>query len=1184
MGMNRMAVSMLCLAFLVDSSLSGDDLQELYYDSFDNGKVEGVVGKATARGPTIDARGKLDLDRGTLAFFVKSVKAPTVCEWARLGGANGIRGGGYWGMLLSFDIRRRDSLFNFYDMGRYAPPLKLPPFVGRWKAGEWHHLAAVWDRNEGIRVYEDGKRVASNWGKHRWEWNLIPETLFFSGTVDEAHVYAVPLTDSQIAQLAKGEKPTGPPIPIASAEQRRPGDLARMGWQGENLDAMPVVEAGEPQAFTFARIARCVDAKRPVAQPFEGFSCTTWPLIKYGASVRGQRLDIHLAPYQTYDRARVFVHRKFSGTFVRETSDARLEPLVDLEAPRATIWHRRLGTMVADDHLVLKRTQGRLGQIDLYRVEPLDRRRLPKQTDDYTFTKAEALPDTEVGKALIGETPTRYQQPLLAAKTPAPTWTLATPAFGGFQATIEPPKEAKAFEGALVQLVAEGLAEPTPVRIQIKEPVHGMRDWLIADAVLKPRGTGRQPFTLLLKGWPVINLPPLRVPQRRGPALDVPGTAFGIKVVAANPVNWVMGKDGCSVKFCTTDMDRAKPITADAQIEYMREAYAEVMEGHAYRDKRIVIPMKWLALFAPHRTKFRQMYERVGAPKWFEGIAVPKLVYQEPKNATGAPDWAFWQMRAMNEHRRLIHWRIDDRQLWNGEFGGVWNDDTTHTENWIGYALCMDDEGKIKQSLRRFWDGLWNYQLDEGVSKYTMDTCHMYEEGMGSMGMRLLVDYGDPTAMQRAMAASSHYDKWLVKDKDGRYVVKSEYVSANGAWTYGAFDNPGFRGHRSNIMVPAGYLIWYNRHPAVGEYYLGWQPGGGFYGAAYDRLSDWDAALKRYGENLLKPVGRYGPGATHMAWIDEVGLSDEVRKAHAKPYSPLKPIRHYWGSKDTEYHWFQFRVTGDTRYLVDSYRRVCEWFYSHDWINTGAMASMDRNPLPRASLVRARIGSLAANRGSSGLDWPRHGLSYVKGGNDVAAAVTENRYAKLAVRLYPFTEKAHDMQIRVWRLHPGTYKVALAHDKNDDGAPEDAFLAKEMALDRGAYIDLSLPPRQCSILTITAIKTQKPNFDRPDPAIGPDTVELVYGEHLVVKVHNLGTKPVENVLVRVRDGRSGEVVVMGEKRIDRIEPPLDLKAKHKGVEFKNINCNIYESIIVEIDPDNELDDFNRHNNRVVLTY
>jgi hypothetical protein len=245
---------------------------------------------------------------------------------------------------------------------------------------------------------------------------------------------------------------------------------------------------------------------------------------------------------------------------------------------------------------------------------------------------------------------------------------------------------------------------------------------------------------------------------------------------------------------------------------------------------------------------------------------------------------------------------------------------------------------------------------------------------------------------------------------------------------------------------------------------------------------------------------------------------------------------------------------------------------------------MDRNPLPRYALIRARMGSLSADRGASALVWPLHGISYVKGGNDIAALVTENLDTQLTARFYPFTDKPHNVQARVWRLNPGTYRVVLSNDKNDDGKPEEAIWQKEMKLDRGATIDFALPPKQCSILAIAPIKVEEPNYDKPDPAISRASCDYVYEEHLVVHVYNNGTKPVENLLVRVRDGRSGRVVLSGEQVIERIEAPLDLKPKQKAVEFKNINANTYGSIVIEIDPENRIDDLNRYNNRVALRY
>jgi len=1173
------ATLVLCIAAHV-SAATGP--KPTYYEGFAKGKVAGPVGKAGTR-LRFDGRGVVNMDRGTVAFFYQSKTGPKETEWGGMGGLRTDRDAGYWSMAMGFQVRRRDFLFALYDVGFYSPPLRFPNIFGRWKAGQWHHLAAVWDRNEGMTIYEDGRRVNSNWGKYRWEWNVLPARFSLNGPLDEVYVFAECLTDAQVAQLAKGRKPTGAPIPIAPSAKRRRNDMARMGWVGESLANMPTLSPDAPRAFAFARINHCVDAKRPVAYPYEGLLRSAWPSGKYGPSIRGQRLEISLDPNQSYDRVRLFVHRPFKAQLVG-TKDGTDRTIASFDVPRAMFWHQRLPRAIRDTALALKRARGRLGQIDFYRVEPLSPALRPKLTETFTFAPAKSFPETDQAKIVMAETPRRFWQPLVGARIPAAAWALRAPAFGGFQAVTESPKDAKAYDGALVTLVAEGIAEPTPVRVEIKEPVDAERVWLAVDAVLRPKGRGRQTYTMLLKGRPVVNLPEMRKRKywKDGKYLDellpVPGVGFTIEVAAANPVTWIMGRGGASVAFSLADMNTALPAAADDQVEWMREAYAEAMEGHAYKWRRLQLPLTWLAKFAPERMETRQMYERVGSPLLFVGIAVPKLVYEPPKNTTGAPEWAFRQKVVMDLHRKHVHWIIDNKQVWTGEFGGVWNDDSTHVENWIGYMLCIDGEGKIKDAMRRYWDGVWAYQLVEGVGKYTQDTCHYSEEGSSGVGMRLLVDYGDPVAYARTMTSASHFDKWLTKDNDGGYLFKSVWVGPEGAWTEGAFmiDKKRF-GHCYDIVVPAGYLIWYNRHPAAAQYIRGLEPTGhGLLGPAYDRLTDWNAALRRYAEESVKPVGRRGPGLQESA-IQELGLTDAIRKAQKVTYKPAKPIRHYWGSKDTDKHWFHWKVTGDIRFLTDSYIRVAEWFYSHDWLNSAAMPSMDRCPLPRGSLIRSRIGALAANRGSSGVMWPRYAISYAKGADEVAALVTENAPNRFAVRLYPFTDKPHDVQVRAWRCN-GAFDVTLAADANDDGKPDKTLWQKRMKLDRGAAIDVTLPPKQPSILSAVPVRVEPAAFDKPDPAISVNTVEWVDGHRLLVRVYNNGVRPVKDVEVRVTRARGG---TLGARSTGPIEAPLDLKPRFRAVSFENVDLG-RGGVVIEIDPENRIDDLTRLNNRVVL--
>ncbi len=1201
MKLRRIALGLAVLATVWTVSAAGQDLKETYYNGFDDGKIDGPVGKA-GNSVRFAAPGIVNMERGTIAFFYQSVAEPTASEWGGMGGLTSEFSTGYWGMLAMFQTRRMEFLFNFHDIGFYAPPLRFKPIIGRWKAGDWHHLAAVWDRNEGIAIYEDGKRADSLWGEYWWQWNTMPGTFSLSGLLDEVHIYATPLTDAQIAQLAKGEKPTGEPILVTPDEQRRDRELARMGWTGESLAAMPGLDPGVPLALTFTRVSSCVDAKRPVAYPHEGLLYTTWPSHKYGSSIRGQRLDIGLDDNGGFDRVRVLLHRAFEGEFVR-VRDGQDEKILDVTGPHAAFRHAKLPALMTERELALRRAYGQLGQIDFYRAEAVDVADLPDRLAPFAFAKADAYPDGDLGDTFRSEIPLRHQQPVAGVRTPVAAWTLRTPAFGGFQVATDPLDDARAFNGAVVALKCEGIALATPVRVEIKEPVFSNRVWLAADVVLQPKGPGPQEYTLFLRGKPVINMPSVKARKYlkdgkyEEKATPVPGARFGLKVTAAEPITWRMGDGGTSVAFSVIDIEEALPTAVADQVEYMREAYAEGMEGHQYAVPRLVVPMKWLVLFAPENMKFRQMYGRLGSerappPQWFEGTEnVLDFVYDEPKNETGAPEWAFWQKEAMDSHRDLVHWIIDNKQVWTGEFGGIWNDDSCHVENWMGFILCMDDSRKILHSLQRYWDGLWRYQLDDGVGKNVQDYSHFSEEGTSAVGMRVMAEYGDPIAYAHAMRSASHFDQWTVQREDGHYVWRSVFFSLNSVWSEGGLAPEGgvsWGGHAADPVVPAGYLVWYNRHPEARKWYNRFPAMGGFHGAAQARSDDWAAARARKRAVSEAPTDddlgnpRYRRPVI-VDFVSEFGVSDNMRKFVDTAFKPGKIMPHYQGWGYAEEQWLRWKASGDIRFLVDIYKRTCEWFPSHDWLNAGAMPSMDRNPFPRSALICSRMGARAAGRGSEGIVWPYFGISYPKGADDVAALVTENLDDKLQVRLYPFTEGPHEMQVRIWRL-TGRFKVQLAHDRNDDGQPEEAIWEKEMDLIRGAPIDLTLPPKQCAILTISAIEVKEPDYDKPDPAISIHSIELAYGDHMVVRVYNNGTKPVDDVLVRVRDGLTGRVVVMGEKHTGPIEAPLDLVPRYKGVEFKNINCNTNGVIIIEIDPEREIDDLNPYNNSVHFRY
>jgi hypothetical protein len=228
------------------------------------------------------------------------------------------------------------------------------------------------------------------------------------------------------------------------------------------------------------------------------------------------------------------------------------------------------------------------------------------------------------------------------------------------------------------------------------------------------------------------------------------------------------------------------------------------------------------------------------------------------------------------------------------------------------------------------------------------------------------------------------------------------------------------------------------------------------------------------------------------------------------------------------------------------------------------------------------MGSPPAHRGGNNNWWPRHGISYTRGAEKVAALVTENTERQLAIRLFAFTDKAHPLSVRFWRLDPGTYEMTLSLDKNNDGAADETIETRSIEVVRGTPASLDLPPMAGTLLTLKAVKASPPSYDKPDPALSLKTTRLDYGEHLQAKVYNIGSRPVENLLVRLTDGRSGRVI--GERRVKHIDAAVDFDPKTVMIEYQNVNSIAHGSIIIELDPDHEIDDLNRFNNRIVFEY
>jgi len=1154
---------------------------------------DGKVGKAVRSGGgsyqrlSYDGRGNIDLNAGTLTFFYKPNYKIVERAWEPIMTV-GTDLEGYWAGVLQFNLIKDTLNLQFFDVGRYAWPLTLPPIVGRWKEGEWVHLAMVWDRNQGIRVYEDGVEKASSWGKQHWLWNQVPSTLNLSGgyysahdcSFDEVRIYSGPLPPEAIAKLARGEEPGAGALPTVASDVSVQREREKWGWTEDDLKPLPTAGA-QPMEFAWARIDHCADVKRRVAQPFDGFQSTCWPLQKYGASIGGRELEVWFGPGGEADRVRVFAQRAFHGQLLQPQPLGGPKSLVAIHAERP-IWRGQLAAAVKPDVLLLQRENGWIGQVDFYRCRELPS--LPPVTRWYHGSELLArVPDNDAGLAIKGDISPGalrcVQMTGAAAKSGAK---VSSPAFEGFQMLTEPITESLALEGVVVKLVAKSLPAGTPLTVKVKEPVWSQGDWCVADVkVGQASRLSGDPATDRQDAYPTLTLV-----LRPRPLLSRAGGALAVEVTAGAPVEWVFGANGCAIGLIEGAREKIQPLHVQDQLEFIREAFSEINEGHVFDYlknehsmwARLALPSEALNEIVPDHPILMQLKRRLG----WEKDPIP---YPEVANPNGAPEWALWERECMKVSKRIIHWLIDHRQVSNGEFGGVWGDDTDMTEFWMGLWLASDDDNKIKNAVRLLIDGLWKYNLVEGVSASVRDALHAYEEGQGTICHRLLMDYGNPTAVEHVMTACSHYDQWMKKADDGKYDFLGNYFGAKGVWTQGEFGLD--KGVTGLMFVQAGYLLWYNRHPAVAQYVLNWRRtpeyGGIVTDAAYELTKD-PALRQRYEDAVAKPEPRYLAKAINALNVIPLPADTAPLLKAAQASGGFKGV---WGIGSMHVpmnaHWAAWKATGDKKYLVDSWKLACQHMNEQEWVLTAAQPSTDRIFQPLETLVRATVGSIPSHRGGNNHLWPRHAISFESGAEGLASLVTENTEKTIKALLYTFDEKDHPLRLHVWRLPPGEYKLGIYEAPEGETKPGKAIREWTAELYRYAAVDLTLPPRQQVLFTVTPIKTHGMDFNKPDVAIGPEDVTLEFTSGLVnVKVHNIGIRPADNIVVQVRDVETG--VVIAEKTIPHLDAPLDLKPRTESIEFQNLDAQARRSVEVILDPQNKLEDLTRLNNRVVFRF
>ena len=246
-------------------------------------------------------------DRGTVAFWTKTDKPQS--------GIVFLQGSVAWGRkerdLFTVEVSEEGALSaHIRDVRSVYHRVDSEP--GLWKNGEWQHLAVVYDQGYGLKLYHNGRLVASNWGEDAWWQTPLPG--LFSPFLQESFYDEIVfcnrvLSEAEISDLFEHN---AEPAPGPEGDGELDGEArdrllaAYADWDAVEL---PRLEAGgSGLGLVQVEPVSCRDQSIPAWWFFDGRYELAWPhsyrlftFILGDADFHGSTLEMELGPSPSPD-------------------------------------------------------------------------------------------------------------------------------------------------------------------------------------------------------------------------------------------------------------------------------------------------------------------------------------------------------------------------------------------------------------------------------------------------------------------------------------------------------------------------------------------------------------------------------------------------------------------------------------------------------------------------------------------------------------------------------------------------------------------------------------------------------------------------------------------------------------------------------------------------------------------
>lgn len=1158
------------------------------------GATGGAMTAGENTGLAWSAPGNILAKRGLVSFFWRPDQPVTTTPFPifRVGYADHSSWDMAW-LRIDWNGSGYDAFVTDTNLGRTRISFKT---AATPQADAWTHVAFGWDERTGVKLWIDGKPVASVERQANYDSALFgfgpyqrivsgiqvhsANNFIRGGGFDEVRIYDHLLDDATVAELARpGAAPASAPAAITLADPlTRAHWLARYGW---TQDAPPYLAAASTRVrkveFTDTR-----DLKQKMFRGADGLRETTWPGVYNRSRLLGRRDYFELPDWNVYSQG---------GTSYRLTLPDepwnRLEIVgaahgaIDYSSgPSATrLATRPEGMERTTNQFSSERRGGQIvftndvqetpiQEIAAYDVTPGE---APDgmATFDYTV-RADVAPDYPTLADLRTHIEQRFapEERAMAVAVPAgaPQVTRAAPPApamplvhilvpANFRDSVRGQRPNRfsygwqnlnaGLDGVAIDLPAMNLPAThdglVPLNIRVKDPNWPDRDLLDVNVSVKPKEARSL--------W--LDTRDRFLPPDASVYLTIASAAEGFGPATL---------DGTRIHLVFKDADLARAEHVADRFEQARDNFAwNVEERPGTRLyptwSRFERDMTDLLRVDPDNALARSYWVESNPEQPYAPL--PALTKPD-----GVPAWAWLQVQQMKLYRQWIDWWIDERQVPNGEFGGGLSDDTDLVNAWVPLALMGVEPERLTQSQRKLLDATYaNGMWKDGLSAIYGDELHSYEEGVNAVAQSMLMDWGDPTAIERAMEVARNYDRLAMVNPAGhRHFVSSYYsgddIVRDGVW--------GWQKQYSFLITHPGLLLVdYNGSPQVRKIVLeladGWlahgrptadggvalpaeiewatdrATGSGVGSAAHVFWTAWRwTGDDKYLAPLLAEIQRGGSSlnANAIAWL---GKRDSWGAAlAARPPGPQRRMTNTGGEGDYV-DFVRWQETGDNRILESLFENDIESSRQRMHIVTEGHLWSDRVALPIDKVQRTRMGGVAHRRNAFApgnlVSWRFEGPSTAE---DVGILIRGGDPAGFTVILHNMSEQAIRAQMIGGQVTAGQWALTPMSEAGEALGPE-----KAVTFEMGAAVPLDLPPGQTVRYRLTLVKAGVPTAERPDVGISRDDLSI-QGRRLSVIVHSLGAKatPKGSVVLETADGR-----VVSTAALPALEAPTDLRPR-----------------------------------------